>query len=218
MTIPADYAAAFAQCPLIAILRGITPAEVDGVGEILVESGFTLIEVPLNSPDPLASIERLVRCVGDRAVIGAGTVLGTAAVASVANAGGRMVISPNTDAGVIAASVATGLAALPGFFTPSEAFTALAAGAHALKLFPAEGSSPTMLKALRAVLPRDTPVLAVGGIAPDTLAPWMAAGAAGFGIGSALYRPGIDLADLRTRSRAFQQAFLHASTPGPVAG
>lgn len=210
MTIPADYADAFARCPLVAILRGVMPDEVEGVGEMLVETGFTLIEVPLNSPDPLTSIARLVAAQGNRAVIGAGTVLTTAAVGDVAGIGGRLIVSPNTNPEVIASAVSAGLASLPGFFTASEAFAAIDAGAHALKLFPAEGGSPAMLKAIRAVLPQGYPVLAVGGITPETIEPWLLAGAAGFGLGSALYQPGVALDVLRERATALLAAYRAA--------
>lgn len=198
-----DFAAAFAALPLVAILRGVEPREVVAIGDALVEAGFTLIEVPLNSPDPFASIEALVRAHGDRALIGAGTVLTPADVGRVADAGGRMVISPNTDPAVIAETARRGLASLPGYLTPSEAFAALAAGATALKLFPAEAASPQVLKAQRAVLPRDVPLLAVGGIAPDTMGPWRAAGADGFGLGSALYKRGASASAVALAARAF---------------
>ncbi|WP_423607019.1 2-dehydro-3-deoxy-6-phosphogalactonate aldolase [Sphingomonas sp. MS122] len=190
MSILAEFDAAFATCPLIAILRGVKPAEVEAIGEALVAAGFTLIEVPLNSPDPLESIARLASRLAGRAVIGAGTVLDVAQVNAVRAAGGTMIISPNMNPRVIEASVRDGLVSLPGIATPSEAFAALAAGATALKLFPAEASSPAVLKAMRAVLPDGTRVLPVGGIAPDNMAPWTEAGAAGFGLGSALYKPG----------------------------
>lgn len=206
MTHIAAFDAAFARCPLIAILRGVKPDEVEAIGEALVESGFTLIEVPLNSPDPFESIRRLADRLKGRAVIGAGTVLTTADVAAVAEAGGTMIISPNTNVDVIAATARSGLVSLPGFATPSEAFAALAAGAAALKLFPAEAASPAVLKALGAVVPAGTRLLPVGGIAPDTMAPWQAAGAAGFGLGSALYRPGLAASEVAERARAFVAA------------
>jgi len=183
-------AAAMARCPLVAILRGVEPHEVEAVTEALIDAGFSMIEVPLNSPDPLTSIERLARRFGDDALIGAGTVLDTTQVRAVHEAGGRLIVSPNTDAAVIAASAEAGMVALPGYFSPSEAFTALKAGATGLKLFPAEAAIPAVLKAQRAVLPRDVPVLVVGGVTPHNMAPWQAAGANGFGIGSALYAPG----------------------------
>jgi len=197
------FATAFARCPLVAILRGIRPDEVEDVGEALIDVGFTLIEVPLNSPDPFDSIARLAARVGDRALVGAGTVLSLDDVAAVAAAGGRMIVSPNTNIAVIRASVAAGLASLPGYFTASEAFAAIEAGASALKLFPAEAANPAVLKAQRAVLPKTMPVLVVGGVAPDTMAPWQAAGANGFGLGSALYKPGASVDDVRRAARAF---------------
>lgn len=198
-----DFAAALAQCPLIAILRGIRPEEAAEAGEVLVDAGFTLIEVPLNSPDPLRSIAILAGAVGGRAVVGAGTVLSCSQVADVAAAGGQLVVSPNTDAAVIAATVEAGLASVPGFLTPSEAFAAHAAGATALKYFPAEASSPHILKALKTVLPPEVPVIVTGGITPDKLALWRASGATGFGLGGALYRPGIALGDLKRHADDF---------------
>ncbi len=194
---------AFAACPLVAILRGVRPNDVEGIGDALVDAGFTLIEVPLNSPDPLDSIARLARRLGRRALIGAGTVLDVGSVAAVKEAGGAMIVSPNADPAVIAASVAAGMASLPGVATPSEAFAALKAGATALKLFPAESASPAVLKAMLAVLPPEVRVLPVGGIAPETMAPWQAAGAAGFGLGSALYRPGMAAGEVAARARSF---------------
>ncbi len=197
------FNAAFARCPLIAILRGVKPDEVEAIGEALAEAGFTLIEVPMNSPDPLESIARLARRYEGRAVIGAGTVLREEQVAAVRAAGGTMIISPNMNPAVVAASAAAGLVSLPGIATPTEAFTALDAGATALKLFPAEGSSPSVLKAMRAVLPGAARLLPVGGITVETMAPWIAAGAAGFGLGSALYKPGISAGEVGANARAF---------------
>jgi len=202
----AAFDAAFAVCPLIAILRGVRPDEVVAIGEELVAAGFTLIEVPMNSPDPLDSVARLVAALGDRAMIGAGTVLTVDQVAAMRDAGGRMVISPNTNIDVIRASAAAGLVSLPGIATPSEAFAALGAGATALKLFPAEAASPVVLKAMRAILPKDVRVLPVGGIVPEGMAPWREAGAAGFGLGSALYKPGMTAAEVGIRARAFVTA------------
>ncbi|WP_394647497.1 2-dehydro-3-deoxy-6-phosphogalactonate aldolase [uncultured Sphingomonas sp.] len=181
---------AFAAAPLVAILRGLTPAEAPAIGDALVEAGFTLIEVPLNSPDPFDSIRILVDRIGDRALVGAGTVLTTEDVGRVADVGGTLIVSPNTNTDVIRASVARGLISMPGYFTASEGFAALAAGATALKLFPADGTTPAYLKAQRAVLPKTTKMLAVGGITPENMADWRAAGADGFGLGSNLYRPG----------------------------
>ncbi|ATY32385.1 2-dehydro-3-deoxy-6-phosphogalactonate aldolase [Sphingomonas psychrotolerans] len=200
------FDAAFARCPLIAILRGVKPDEVEGIGDALVEAGFTLIEVPMNSPDPLDSIARLARRFEGKAVIGAGTVLNEGQVEQVLAAGGTMIISPNANTRVVAATVAAGMVSLPGVVTPTEAFAALEAGATALKLFPAEGSSPAILKAMRAVLPRDLRLLPVGGVTPDTMDPWREAGAAGFGLGSALYKPGLTAAEVGERARAFVSA------------
>jgi 2-dehydro-3-deoxyphosphogalactonate aldolase len=199
----AEFDAAFRRCPLIAILRGVAPDEVVGIGEALVEAGFHLIEVPLNSPDPLDSIARLTSALATRAVIGAGTVLRETDVAAVQAAGGTMIISPNTNIDVIAATTSAGLVSLPGVATPSDAFAALEAGATALKLFPAEGASPAVLKAMRAVLPGGVRVLPVGGITPDGLATWLNAGAAGFGLGSALYTPGLAPREVALRARNF---------------
>ncbi|TKD51840.1 2-dehydro-3-deoxy-6-phosphogalactonate aldolase [Sphingomonas baiyangensis] len=203
---------ALAACPLVAILRGVTPDEIDGIGAALIGAGFGIIEVPLNSPDALTSIERLARRAGDAAIVGAGTVLTPRDVAAVRDAGGTLMVSPNTAPPVIAAAVAAGMIALPGYFSPSEAFAALDAGAHGLKLFPADGTTPTMLKAQRAVLPRATPVLAVGGITPQTMAAWRAAGADGFGLGSNLYKPGRTAAVVAASAAEFVAAA--ASLPG----
>jgi 2-dehydro-3-deoxyphosphogalactonate aldolase len=201
-----DFDAAFARCPLIAILRGVTPGEVVAVGEALFDAGFRLIEVPLNSPEPLESIARLAKAFTNRAVIGAGTVLRVAEVSAVHTAGGAMIVSPNTNTEVIAATKKLGMVSLPGFATASEAFAALEAGATALKLFPAEGASPAVVKAIRAVLPAGVRVLPVGGITPGNLTPWREAGAAGFGIGSALYSPGVGLDEIARRARTFVEA------------
>ena len=181
---------ALAQCPLVAILRGIQPDEAVEVGTTLIAAGFTLIEVPLNSPEPLVSIAHLREACGGRAIIGAGTVLTEDEVAAVADAGGEIVISPNANKDVIVAAKRQGMVSLPGIATPTEGFTALDAGADALKLFPAEVLSPAVLKAMRAVLPADVPVLPVGGIGADNMAAYVAAGADGFGMGSSLYKPG----------------------------
>ncbi|HWU02587.1 MAG TPA: 2-dehydro-3-deoxy-6-phosphogalactonate aldolase [Novosphingobium sp.] len=199
--------AAMSHCPLVAILRGVRPDEVVAIADALVDNGFALIEVPLNSPDPLASIAALAGRYAGPVQVGAGTVLTTADVANVAAAGGRLIISPNTDAAVIRASAQADLISLPGFFTPSEGFAALAAGSHGLKLFPAEGASPTYLRAQRAVLPRDVPVLAVGGVTPANLGEWMAAGADGAGLGSALYKPGMTAAQVGEQAAAYVAAW-----------
>lgn len=202
-----SFADAMAALPLVAILRGIRPDEALAIGEALVESGFRLIEVPLNSPDPFASIALLAKALAGRAVVGAGTVLRPAEVDELAAAGGRLVVSPHTDIEVIAHAKARGLYAVPGFATPSEGFTALKAGADALKLFPAEAAPPNVLKAMKAVLPKSVPVLPVGGIAPESMAAYVAAGAAGFGLGSALYKPGDDAAAVTLKARAFVRAW-----------
>ena len=205
-----DFHARRGECPLVAILRGLAPHEAGGIGEALVEAGIRIIEVPLNSPQPLASIEALAVRMGDRAMIGAGTVTAAGEVAKVRDAGGTLIVSPHVDSDVIGATVAAGLVSLPGFLTPSEAFAALGAGAHALKLFPAESVQPATLKALRAVLPPEIPVLPVGGITPELVSPWLAAGAAGFGLGSALYRPGDTPAEVRGRAMRFVAAVREA--------
>jgi 2-dehydro-3-deoxyphosphogalactonate aldolase len=210
MTASTDFSAAMALCPLVAILRGVRPDEVEAVADQLVEAGFSMIEVPLNSPDPLDSIARLSRRYGAQVLVGAGTVLSVQDVVAVQGVGGRLIVSPNVNPDVIRASAAAGLVSLPGFFTASEAFTALDAGATGLKLFPAEGASPAYLKALRAVLPGDTPVLAVGGVAVDNIGDWFAAGAHGAGLGSALYKPGKSLAEVSGAARAFVAAAREA--------
>lgn len=193
---------ALAACPLIAILRGITPEEAVPIGAALVDAGFRVIEVPLNSPQPLESIARLVRAFGTRAVIGAGTVISVADVQAVGETGGRLIVSPHFDAGVVAAARATGLSVAPGVVTPTEAFAALAAGADALKLFPAEMIGPPVVKALRAVLPMDTMLIPVGGLSVANIPRYRAVGATAFGIGSTLYAPGRSAADVTGAARA----------------
>lgn len=206
MSATALFRSSLAACPLVAILRGVQPHEAEAIGGALIDAGIRIIEVPLNSPSPFDSIEKLARRFSNDALIGAGTVLNVSQVRQVADAGGRIIVSPGADVGVIAATVAAGLVSAPGFFTPSEAFAAIDAGAHALKLFPAEAASPIVLKALRAVLPRDVPVLVVGGIKADGLAPWREAGADGFGLGSALYRPGQSAKEVGEQARVFVAA------------
>lgn len=196
----------FRACPLVAILRGLRPDEAVGIGEALVDAGIRVIEVPLNSPQPFDSIAALVRRLDGEAVVGAGTVLTTDDVARVKDAGGGIVVSPSADTEVIAATAAADLVSAPGYFTPTEAFAALKAGAHVLKLFPAEGAGPAVLRAHRAVLPKDVPMLAVGGVTPTTMAPWLAAGANGFGLGSALYKPGQTATEVGAQARAFVAA------------
>ncbi|MFM6829055.1 MAG: 2-dehydro-3-deoxy-6-phosphogalactonate aldolase [Novosphingobium sp.] len=199
-------AQALGALPLIAILRGITPAEAVPIADALYEAGFRCLEVPLNSPDPFASIAAMAAHLGERALVGAGTVLNVTDVARVREAGGGIVISPNTDTDVITATKTAGMISLPAFFTPSEAFRALAAGADALKLFPAEAAGPAALKAVLAVLPVGTRVFPVGGIDATTMPAYRAAGAAGFGIGSSLYAPGRSAAEVGERARALVAA------------
>ena len=196
----------FTACPLIAILRGIRPDEAEAIGDALFEGGIRIFEVPLNSPDPLDSIARMSKRFGDRALIGAGTVLLPAQVEQVRAAGGALIVSPSTNVSVIGASVAAGMVSCPGYFTPSEAFAALDAGAHALKLFPAEAASPAVLKAQRAVLPKQAKLIIVGGIAPDTMAPWLAAGADGFGLGSGIYKAGQSAGETLANAAAYRAA------------
>jgi 2-dehydro-3-deoxyphosphogalactonate aldolase len=195
-----------AACPLVAILRGIRPEEVDAVGQSLWRAGIRIIEVPLNSPDPLTSIARLAAQFGDEAMIGAGTVIDVRDVSAVAGAGGRIIVSPGLDADVIRATVVAGLVSSPGYFTPSEAFTALKAGANVLKLFPTEGASPALLKAQRAVLPATVPILMVGGITPQNMQAYMDAGANGFGLGAGLYKPGRSADEVGDMARAYVAA------------
>ena len=196
-----------AELPLIAILRGVTPQEIVAVGRVLYEAGFRVIEIPLNSPQPLESIQLLSRALGDDCLVGAGTVLNEQQVSAVAQAGGRLVVSPNANGAVIRASKLAGMASAPGVATPSEGFAALEAGADALKLFPAEQLAPAVLKAWRAVFPADLPMLPVGGVTPDSMVSYVQAGANGFGLGSALYKPGLDLEQLASNAKAFASAW-----------
>jgi 2-dehydro-3-deoxyphosphogalactonate aldolase len=195
--------ARLAECPLVAIIRGVTPGEAEEIGAAIWEAGIRIVEVPLNSPDPYASIERLALSLGDRASVGAGTVLAPDQVARVRDAGGQVIVSPNTHPPVIEAAVAAGMISLPGYFTPSEAFDALRAGATGLKLFPAEGASPAVVKGQRAVLPKEVPLLVVGGVKPDTMQPWLDAGADGFGLGGGLYVPKQSAEDTAAKARAY---------------
>ena len=185
-----DLRGALSYCPIVAILRGVKPDEVEGIGDALIEAAVTVIEVPLNSPQPFESIRRLAARHAHHALVGAGTVLETADVARVKAAGGRLIVAPNFDADVVRAAKAAGLAALPGVMTPSEGFAALKAGADGLKLFPAEIIPPAVFRAWRAVFPADCLLLAVGGVGVDNIRAYAEAGASGYGIGSALYKPG----------------------------
>lgn len=196
--------------PIIAILRGLQPTEAARVGEVLTAAGIDRIEVPLNSPDPLNSIATLARLFGDRALIGAGTVLTTDQVAAVAQAGGRLIVSPNCDMDVIHHSRRLNLESWPGVFTPTEAFAALKAGATGLKLFPGSLAGPEGLAAMRAVLPEGTQVFAVGGAGPGNFGAWLTAGADGFGIGSALFKPGMAVAEIAERAIRIVNAYDEA--------
>ena len=196
-------------CPLVAIIRGVTPDEVEATGRALFDAGIRVIEVPLNSPEPLKSIRRLADSFGERALIGAGTVLDPGQVADVQTAGGRLIVSPSTNPAVIRATVAAGMVSSPGYFTPSEAFTAIEAGAHTLKLFPAEAATPAVIRAQKAVLPKNIPLVVVGGVKPDTMRAWLEAGADGFGLGSGLYVPGQSPAVTAEKAQAYVAGLSH---------
>ena len=201
-----DFLRYFRECPLVAIIRGVRPDEAEATAAALYEAGIRIIEVPLNSPEPLESIWIIAEAFGDRALVGAGTVLDPVDVPKVARAGGRLIVSPNTNLAVIEATVAAGLVSSPGYFTPSEAFTAIHAGAHSIKLFPAEAASPAVLKSHRAVLPKGVPIIVVGGVTPESIPGWLEAGADGFGLGGALYKAGQDVGTTLEKARAFVAA------------
>ena len=201
-----DFRRYFAECPLIAIIRGVTPADARDTAEALFKADIRIIEVPLNSPQPFESIRIIADAFGDRALVGAGTVLDPANVAKVKDAGGRIVVSPNASIPVIEATVAAGLVSSPGYFTPSEAFAAIQAGAHSIKLFPAEAASPAVVKAQKAVLPKDIPLIVVGGVTPQSIPDWRAAGADGFGLGGGLYKPGQDAGTTLAKARDYVAA------------
>jgi 2-dehydro-3-deoxyphosphogalactonate aldolase len=192
--------------PLVAILRGIRPGEVLDIGTMLVETGFTIIEVPLNSPEPFASIVRLAKRLGDRVLVGAGTVTDWEQVTKIADAGGRVIVMPHADERVIEAAKRRNLFVVPGFATPTEAFRMINAGADAIKLFPAEANPPKVLKSLRAVLPKEIPILPVGGITPQNMTDYWVAGADGFGLGSALYKPGMTVEQVAQSAADFRLA------------
>ncbi|WP_174874018.1 2-dehydro-3-deoxy-6-phosphogalactonate aldolase [Vogesella oryzae] len=212
-----DLDGAMAQLPLVAILRGVRPEEVLAIAEVLFDAGWRMVEVPLNSPQPLESIALLARHYGERMLVGAGTVLDVRQVHEVAAAGGRLIVSPNMDPEVIAASKRLGLYALPGVQTASECFAALRAGADALKLFPGEAISPAIIKALRAVLPASSRLLPVGGITPDNMAAFSSAGASGFGIGSALFKPGMHIDSVRQQAQRFALQLAESRQSAPPA-
>ena len=193
--------------PLVAILRGVLPAEVVAIGKALIDAGFTIIEVPLNSPQPFESIKLLADAFGDHAIIGAGTVLTVEQVARVHEAGGTLIVSPNMNAEVIGASVGRSMISLPGVFTPTEAFAAIDAGATGLKFFPSSLHGPDGIKAIKAVLPVDMPVYAVGGVDEASIGTWLQAGAAGFGIGSNIFKPGWTAKDIGTKAKGFVAAY-----------
>ncbi len=202
-----DWQSLFNRMPLVAILRGLLPENAVEIGDRLVEAGFTTLEVPLNSPDPLESIARLANRLGSKAVVGAGTVLSAKDVAPIAEAGGTLVVMPNSNPEVITEAKRLGLVCAPGVATPTEAFSALAAGADLLKLFPAEMLPPPVLKAWRAVLPETAGMVPVGGITPESMAAYWQAGAAGFGLGSALFHPTYTADEVSSRAQAFVAAF-----------
>ena len=199
-----------AELPLVAILRGVTPARIEGVAQALFDAGIRAIEVPLNSPEPFTSIEKLAKLFGDRCLTGAGTVLDVANVDRVADAGGKLLVTPNTNPAVIVHGVAKGMTVMPGFYTPSEGFAAVAAGAKTLKLFPASTGGLDHLKAMLAVLPKHVPVYAVGGVGAGNMSEWKKAGAAGFGLGSDLFKPDLTDAEIAERAKKCVAAFKAA--------
>ena len=203
--------ALLAELPLVAILRGVTPARIEAVAGALFEAGIRAIEVPLNSPEPFKSIEILARTYGDRCLTGAGTVLDPADVDRLVDVGGRLLVTPNTNPAVIARGVEKNLVVMPGFYTPSEAFAAITAGAKILKLFPAATAGTGHLKAMMVVLPPDIPVYAVGGVGAGNMKEWRWAGAAGFGMGSDLFKPDFSDEEIATRARQSVAAFKAAS-------
>jgi len=207
MTVMEQWQDALKTLPLVAILRGLRPSEALDIGEVLVEAGFRIVEVPLNSPDPFDSIKLLAQALGKRAIVGAGTVLNVPDVETLHAVGGQICISPNANPDVIRRAKALGLISFPAFFTPTEAFAAIDAGADAIKLFPAELAGTTGLKAMKAVLPKTVPVFPVGGVNPDNMKDFIEAGAAGFGIGSAVFKPGDTPEIVYRKARAFVEGW-----------
>jgi 2-dehydro-3-deoxyphosphogalactonate aldolase len=201
-----DFRRYFAECPLVAIIRGVTPPEAEGIASALYDGGIRIIEVPLNSPQPLDSIRIIAERFGGRTLVGAGTVLDPEEVLKVRDAGGRLIVSPNTNTAVIEATVAAGMVSSPGYFTPSEALAAIRAGAHSIKLFPAEAASRKVVKSQKAVLPKDVPLIVVGGVTPDAIPGWLEGGADGFGLGGGLYQPGQDVETTLEKARAYVDA------------
>jgi 2-dehydro-3-deoxyphosphogalactonate aldolase len=194
------------RCPVIAILRGIRPDEAESIGRALDEAGIAIVEVPLNSPDPFRSIETLARIFGDRMLVGGGTLTDPSQITTLARAGGRLAVTPHAELSIVYAAKQAGLLAVPGFFNPTEAFGLLKAGADGIKLFPAEVVGPAMLKALKAVLPKDAVVIPVGGIGKDSIAPWRKAGANGFGAGSSIYKPGDNASTVKQNAKMLVDA------------
>lgn len=201
-----DFRHYLAECPLIAIIRGVTPDDAETTARAIHEGGIRIIEVPLNSPDPLESIRIIADSLGGEALVGAGTVLDPVDVPKVKSVGGGLIVSPNTNTAVIEATVAAGMVSSPGYFTPSEAFAAIRAGAHSIKLFPAEAASPTVVKSQKAVLPTDVPLIVVGGVTPESVPGWLEGGADGFGLGGGLYKPGQDARTTFEKARAYVAA------------
>ena len=206
MSAAEDFDRYFAECPLVAIIRGVTPEDAEATAAAIFQGGIRIIEVPLNSPRPFDSIEIIAKAFGDRALVGAGTVLKTDDVQRVQAVGGRLIVAPNMNEDVIRATADAGMVSSPGVFTPTEAFAAIAAGANALKLFPAEAASPAVVKAQKAVLPKDVPLIVVGGVRVDNVVDWLEAGADGFGLGSGLYKPGQDPTVTLDQAKAFAGA------------
>ena len=205
-----NFEDAFRQMPIIAILRGVRPTEAVAIAEAVLESGIRVIEIPLNSPDPFTSIRHVADRLAQRAIVGAGTVLSEAEVEGVADAGGRIIVSPNMDTRVIRKTKARGLVSAPGIMTPSEAFAALAAGADVLKIFPGEFFSLAIIRAMAAVLPKTSVLVLVGGVTPDSIGVFRGSPVAGFGVGSSIYKPGMSAADVKVSGTRFADAVRRA--------